>query len=360
MTKRNPENERIMRKYFIHLRRARGKSEATIDIAAAAIDRFLEMNRHKPLKRFHIGQASSFRDRFEEATNPKTGRLLSRSTVTTQLRALRDFFHWLADQAGYKSRITYTDAEYFTPSLHDERIARARRDKYVPTIEQIGAVIARMPADTVIERRNRALVAFTLIACPRDGATASVRLKHVDLEARKLAQVGAEMNTKFRKSFPTFFFPVGGNAEAIVGDWVRELREDHLFGPEDPLFPKTRTGLGRTGSFEALGLDRAPWRNTASIRKVFREAFAGAGLPCANPHSIRDALVHHGLGACKTMKELKAWSQNLGHDQLMTTLKSYGTIADREVGRLIHALGEPAQEEDKLSRIRAVLDGSGG
>ena len=40
-------------------------------------------------------------------------------------------------------------------------MATARREQNAPTIEQVKHVIATMPADTEIDRRNRALVAFT-------------------------------------------------------------------------------------------------------------------------------------------------------------------------------------------------------
>jgi integrase/recombinase XerD len=40
MTKINAENERVKREYLIWLKEARGRSEATLDIAAAAIDRY--------------------------------------------------------------------------------------------------------------------------------------------------------------------------------------------------------------------------------------------------------------------------------------------------------------------------------
>ena len=35
-----------------------------------------------------------------------------------------------------------------------------------------------MPAGSKIEQRNRALIAFTLLTGARDGATASLKLKH--------------------------------------------------------------------------------------------------------------------------------------------------------------------------------------
>ena len=38
-----------------------------------------------------------------------------------------------------------------------------------------------MPAGSEIERRDRALVAFTLLTGARDSAIASMKMKHVDL-----------------------------------------------------------------------------------------------------------------------------------------------------------------------------------
>lgn len=43
------------------------------------------------------------------------------------------------------------------------RIATARRLQNTPTMEQIKHVIATMPCNTDIERRNRALIAFTIL-----------------------------------------------------------------------------------------------------------------------------------------------------------------------------------------------------
>lgn len=44
MTKRNPENERIKRAYFIYLCNAKRKDETTVDKVAAAILRYETKN----------------------------------------------------------------------------------------------------------------------------------------------------------------------------------------------------------------------------------------------------------------------------------------------------------------------------
>ena len=46
-----------------------------------------------------------------------------------------------------------------------------------------------------------------------------------------------EVNTKFSKSFDTWFFPVGGQARDIVTNWIDSLQREMLWGPDDPLFP---------------------------------------------------------------------------------------------------------------------------
>ena len=101
-----------------------------------------------------------------------------------------------------------------------------------------------MPHDSEIQRRNRALVAFTLLAGARDSAIASMKLKHIDLAAGCVYQDAREVNTKFSKTFTTYFFPVGEDIRKIVEDWVNYLRQEKLWGNDDPLFPATNVVVG--------------------------------------------------------------------------------------------------------------------
>jgi integrase len=98
-------------------------------------------------------------------------------------------------------------------------------------------------------------------------------------------------------------------------------------GPDDPLFPPTRVEVGESGCFEIAGLSRTHWKDAAAIRKIFKEAFKNAGLPYFNPHSFRHTLGGLGQKICRTPEDFKAWSQNMGHAQVLTTLTSYGAVA---------------------------------
>jgi hypothetical protein len=72
---------------------------------------------------------------------------------------------------------------------------------------------------------------------------------------------------------------------------------------------------------------------------------------------LRHTLGHLAQTACRTPRELKAWSQNLGHENVATTLTSYGTIDPHQQGELIGAisLNPAAQDGDLLRKIRALV-----
>jgi integrase len=170
-----------------------------------------------------------------------------------------------------------------------------------------------------------------------------MKLKHVDLKADRVDQDAREVNTKNSKTFPTFFFPVGDETRQIVEEWVTYLRERMLWGNDDPLFPATDTVVGVSHQFEAVGLKRERWRTAAPIRTIFRQAFEAAGLPYFNPHSLRKTLGTLGQTRCQTPEAFKAWSQNLGHEEVMTTLTSYGAVQVSRQSEIIRALAKPAE-----------------
>lgn len=273
MRKHNPNNERIKRKYLVFLKQAKGQNEATIDAVAKAIARFESYNHYKDFKSFHYEQAIGFKKYLAKQKHHKTGKLLSLSTLNGTVRLLKAFLEWLSQESGYKSRIKYSDAQYFNLSEKDTRTAKAKRQQPVATIEQIKHVLRVMPNATPIEKRDRALIAFTLLTGARDSAIASMKIKHVDFNADTVYQDAREVNTKFSKTFITCFFPVGDDVRAIVFEWVTYLKEECLMGNEDPLFPKTKMIQSEDYGFKADGLTNEHWVSAAAIRKIFKYAF---------------------------------------------------------------------------------------
>ncbi|MCH8209440.1 MAG: hypothetical protein IIA62_10385 [Nitrospinae bacterium] len=152
MTNHNASNERIKRRYFFFLKEAKRQSEQTVDTVAKALNRFEVHSKYRDFKAFHYEQAIAFKKRLAEQKNQKTGKNLSKATLHSTLGNLKKFFHWLAGQPGYKSRISFSDAEYFNPSANDSRIAMARRERPISSLEQIRHVVGCMRAKTDIER----------------------------------------------------------------------------------------------------------------------------------------------------------------------------------------------------------------
>ena len=267
-------------------------------------------------------------------------------------------------QPGYKSRISYADADYFTLPEREARSAKVALERPVPTIEQILHVLRHMPSETDVQLRNRALIAFTLLTGARDGATASLKLKHVDVREGKVLQDAREVRTKFAKTFATWFFPVDEEVREVVVDWVGFLTVEKLWGPADPLFPATRVVLGHDHQYRADGLSRAHWSNATPIRVIFKEAFTSAGLPYANPHSFRRTLTQLGERLCQTPEEFKAWSQNLGHEQVLTTFSSYGQVGGERQAALMRRLGRKhevgAFDHATLERVMQALKDANG
>lgn len=339
MTKHNAANERVKRDYYRYLKEAKGRDEATIDAVAKSLARFEESTKRKDFRRFHREQAVAFKRALADAVNARTGERLSKATMLSTLRDLRAFFFWLAHLPGFKSHIAYADADYFNLSDKDVAVARARRDKAVPTIAQVEHVLSVMPGDTIVQRRDRALIAFTMLTGTRVTALTSLRLSHVNMAGGYVDQDARTVRTKFAKTFRTYFMPVSERAVGIIADWHAELSADVTRGPDDALFPATAIALDLGGGFTPAGLHRQGWSTSEPVRAIFRRAFAAAGLPYFNPHSFRDMLVRHAMTLDLSPEAMKAWSQNLGHADVLTTFTSYGSVPGHRQGELIRAAG---------------------
>jgi integrase/recombinase XerD len=272
-----------------------------------------------------------------------TGEKLSKATVLTATRHLKMFFQYLVTQQGYRSKINYSDIEYFNLSEKDTRIANAKRKRNVATIEQVMQTLEAMPCSTDIEMRDRALIAFVILTGARDGAVASVKIKHIDIAEQSFYQDAREVNTKFSKTFTTYFFPVDELPLKILIEWIEYLIKELGYKQSDPLFPKTKLGHNKNQQFEVVGLLKDHWSNANPIRKVFKQAFEAVGLPYFNPHRFRNTLVRLGENLCRTPEEFKAWSQNLGHESVLTSFYSYGDVPDYKQAELLRKLAVPAE-----------------
>jgi site-specific recombinase XerD len=232
------QNERIKRTYLRYLRSAKGLCENSVNKAADAILRLEKATDFKPFSKLNGDDALQFREHLTNSATSKTGKpMVAASRLNIQV-SVRSFLHWLADQTGYRSKITHSFADHFSPLLKDMRIAKATRIKPPATADQASHTFRQMPARTVFDRRDRAFFALMMLTAARIEAACSLKVGYVDLKDGCVFQDGAQVQTKFGKTFTTYFMPADPMYEDCLSDWIEELRKVHLFGPSDPLFPK--------------------------------------------------------------------------------------------------------------------------
>ena len=337
MRKYCEENERVKRNYMEYLKQAKGQDQKTIDKVAAALVKFEDSTKFKPFIKFHIDQAGKFKSYLENARHPKTKKPLSLSTTDATLRVVKGFFHWLAGQPGYKSKISYADVEYFNNNAKRARVAHTQR--YIPFTSMSASLHAfqAMPYSTDIEKRDKALFAFLMLTGARDGAVASLKLKHINLFEGSVFQDGRDVKTKNSKTFTTWFFPVDDAYRKCFDDWVNLLQVEKMFGKEDALFPKPER-VPINGSFNFNTLSRENYANSSKVNAVVRNAFAMVQLPEYTAHSFRKTLGHYMSDLQLAVEAQKAWSQNLGHDNFSTTISAYLPVSTQRQAELIKGL----------------------
>jgi integrase len=333
-------NPRMLHKYLVMMRHARGRSETTITQIAASIADFEAFVGKKDFRKFKPGWAINYKAELNSRISKSTGYKLSVHTIVSRLRHLMGYFVWLSQQPGYRSRINYSDVQYFSPTLQNRWSVKTGKRAQIPTLEQARHIVLSMPAHTDIELRNRALIAFILLTGSRADAAASFSLGNLDVEAGTAFFDGGTSRTKNRKSYTADFFPVGDDVAEIVIDWERHLRVEKLFAASDPLFPATRTVRGKKTVFEACGLSREFWNSSEPIRRTFRQGCESANLAYFHPHSFRETLGHLIEKICRTPEEFKAASQSLGHESVDTTFRNYGAVSETRQAEIMKQLRE--------------------
>jgi integrase/recombinase XerD len=338
MPEYNSLNETLKKQYEDALLHGLYRDSRTADAAWKAINLFERFTDRKDFIAFDTEQAKNFKRWIIRQTNSKD-EPLSLSTVRSTLKYLRDFFEWLAKHPKYIGKVDGRAAVFLHLSRNDDRAGRATRELPVPTLEEVHKVLKTIPYNTDIEKRDRAIIAFMALTAVRDAALISLKVKDVDKGKREIWQNPRHVKTKNRKSIPTTFMPFDPLWEEITQEWLDYISQLG-FQPDDPLFPKTLVVCNPiTLQFEVMGLSREHWADASAVRGIFKTAFAAAGLPYYNPHSFRKMLAVWALEHC-TQFQFKAFSQNIGHNHVITTYNSYGNLNEHKRHSVIGTIGK--------------------
>jgi len=351
----NIKNERVKRLFFKWLKEAHGRCDSTVNSIEKAIWIYEDFTGLADFATFNSDKAREFKKWLQiRKVKSKT---LSTTTYCTYLRYLRTFFVWLSGQPGYKSKITIDTVDYLKPLEKEERIATQYIPRSFPALEYVIKLAGSINARTEIDQRDRAMISFTLLSGMRDNAIVSLPLGCFDennLTVDQNPKLGVQ--TKFSKYMSTTLFVFNKKLFDYVIEWVKLLKSKG-YGSQDPLFPRAKADKGKDDlSFEtASEVEPEFWQGTGRIREIFKKRSEEAGLPYYPPHTFRHLAVDLAFRHCKNGEEMKAISQNFGHEHIATTLSSYANYAPPRLSEIIKNMdfsGKPRETlEEKVDEL---------
>lgn len=337
MSKIRYQNEKMKRRYFDWAKGALGFSDKTIKAKESALWKYDEFTKYQDYKKFNAEVAKGFKKWLDMNKNKNTGRALSKTTQYHILRHLKHFFTWLSMQSGYKSKINHDDIAYLRLSKADTKIATSSKMPKYPTLAYIKKLCG-FEINNEIDQRDRALIAFSALSGMRDSAIVSLPMGCFDVETLKVEQDPSKgVKTKFSKIIYTTLFKFDLELVKYVVDWYFYLRDEKFFDNTKPLFPSTNIEQAgeRQHSFTAVGVSIHFWANTNPMRKMFKERMEEQRLEYYSPHKFRHFAIgeanKHAVGA----EQMKAISQNVGHERLTTTFYGYGAVDPYRVSDII-------------------------
>lgn len=133
--------------------------------------------------------------------------------------------------------------------------------------------------------------------------------------------------------------------------WKQEL-EGVGFGPEDALFPDGKYLHGPKAGVAPVAI----LGSTSVVTKAFRIASSGKEK-AYSPHSARHCLKALGDQLCTRTEERKAWSLNLGHENMVITEAHYGKMTEVTRMQVLSSITQKDEtsEDEKDLMLRYFL-----
>lgn len=318
--------------------------EKTVDAHLTAIREFEVSMNCRPFVELKKSDVSTYRDSLLKRVEDGA---ISRSTASHRASSIRAFIDWLAKQEGYR-RLSKSLPDYCELPKKMKQAGAIRKIKEYPSLEEAERMLVAMPETCLLDRRHRAIFATACLTGLRAGAIATIRRMHIDLSARQVIQDGNVMRAKNGKSYVANFFPRCEVFEKELIGWVNCLEKQGL-KENDAVFP----------SMADLSSDRLARPNRDAIEPMSAESAVTAAFAAASksavrdytPHSARHMLKALGDELCNSEERRKAWSQNLGHEEISITNRHYGKVSDERRAEIFggfHEKGVYSEEESEL------------
>ena len=140
MKKRNVKNILIKRRYRNYITVAKGQSKSTADRKELAIHKYEICFGDEDFGKFNIDRAISYKKWLKSPDS----NVVSLHSVNTYLIHLKEFFTWLSQQPGYRSKVSFDSIQYLNISRKDRRIATDKTLIKFPRIDHIRQLVKSM------------------------------------------------------------------------------------------------------------------------------------------------------------------------------------------------------------------------
>ena len=314
----NPKNERIKYQFRIHTKRAIKKDDKTIIAELKYLRDYELFDNFDDFETFSNTKADQY-------VNHLFDQNYSLSYINDAIRTLKVFLTWLERQKGFRSKINYNDIDYLNITNNQRRASKATEHKRSYSFEQIVKTIHQMPNNTMIERRNKAIISANALCSLRISELRTVKLKNlIEEEGKCFIHINPkDVNSKFAKSRYVDFIQLSQDIFDNLINWKNELVKLGFIS-KDPLFPKIPTNFNQLNFLESR-ITKDEIKSSSQIRDIFKNAFEKAGFEYINPHNFRHTRAR--FASKQSPQYLNATRQALGHKNIDTTFSSYGELS---------------------------------
>jgi site-specific recombinase XerD len=329
-SKLNPNNEKIKDKYESFLRNSRiyKLSLETVKHKILSVRKYEELVKYESFESFNADKGISF---YETLKNSD----IEISTLIKHLTNLKEFLSWhFSNHKVSNKKHLLAALQTLEPREEDKRLANRLTYVEYPSIEQFNKLID-FPEKTIEDKRDKAILTFLFTSCARISAVATTKLKSFNVDTMIYQQDPLEgIHTKRSKHIISKLLQFDKRYYEIIRDWVKYLKEEMNFSENEPLFPEIRNGV----------VTKKGLNGEQAYNKLIEKRCAVAKLPKYHPHSFRHAGINEALNRIKTGKQIKALSQNVGHESISTILEKYANMKPEEY---MHILGNLCQEAER-------------
>lgn len=354
----NLENVKIIRKYLDYLKEAEGLVKETVSDRASVIAHYEKFIDWRNFKVYNEKIAIQYKQSLIDYKNSNDQPHL-KNTIQNKLRAIRELHLWLYQQPGYRRHINPLHINYLRLDRKTlNAIATSKKFKKTPTFEEAQILIRSISNNCEIDRRDRALIAFTFLTGIRANSLKLIKLGDVDLKTFTVELNPLDgTDTKFGKYNVVCILPYDIKLLEYIVEWIEELLSLKKFKISDPLFPMTKME-NSPGTYCLNPSEVKPqfWKKTSAINKIFRDRANQANLPYYPPHSFRRLHYQHGRKYATNMEQQSALSQNISHNSIEISESYYGNIPPPKRFEILSKMRFDKLPEEQKEEVSSKID----